>query len=447
MTRQLHVTPSLPASASRRAGVEARRVIPGGVNSNFRKDASFQPLFFTHGDGARLYDLDGNCYIDYALSYGPAILGHSNAHVRKALVEQAERLYSPETTLLEQRAAQKIIDHIPCAEQVRFACTGSEANHNALRIARAYTGRTKVMRFTGHYHGGTDELLGGVPLNPYSAEAGVGEFPDDIYSQMCNTRGRNAAALSETLLIRWNALPAAERAFEIHGSEIAAVLLEPVMLNNEGCLPRDGYLQGIRELCTQYGAVLIFDEVLTGFRIGLQGAQGYFGVTPDIATFAKAIGNGMPVAAICGSREIMAPVAEAQAVISGTYSGHPMCMAAVIATIEELERDEGAAFRRIDRLGTRFRDGLRTAAESHGRPLLLQGIPGAWVYSFSGLVEIWSHEDARGFGGLKAAEFNSALRQRGVLATSRLCTSAAHTEVDVDEALNRAEDALASLTL
>lgn len=428
--------------ASREMGAQARRAIPGGVNSNFRKDSSFQPIFFARGEGAHLYDADGNKYIDYALSYGPAILGHSNAHYQRALCEQIERLSSPETTDLEYRAAEKIIAHVPCAEQVRFASTGSEANYNALRIARAHTGRTKVVRFNGHYHGSTDELMGGISTKPFSAAADVGELPDDLFSQACNTQGRPSSTLWETFLLKFNDLPAAERLFEQSGQDIAAVLLEPVMLNNFGCTPAPGFLEGLRALCDAYGTVLIFDEVLTGFRLGLGGAQAHFDVQPDIATLAKALGNGIPVAAICGKRDILEPVARAEVVIGGTYNGHPLAMAAVIATIEELERDDGAAFRTIDRLGTLFREGLLERAKAARKPLLMQGIPGAWVYTFTDRAEIRCHEDGRGFSGMKGAAFNSAMRQRGVLATARLCTSMAHTEDDIADALEIAEQAL-----
>jgi len=427
---------------SREAGGIARDLIPGGVNSNFRKDTTFQPIFFKSGRGARLTDIDDNEYVDYALSYGPAILGHDNAHFRRALHDQIDVLVSPETSILEQRAAALIIKHVPCAEQVRFNSTGSEANYNALRIARAHTGRACVVRFSGHYHGGTDELLGGIVAKPFSYRAGIGEFADDLYSCATNTAGRAPQALENVLLLEWNSVEMLEEAFAFHGDEIAAVLLEPIMLNNGGITARADFLAALRLLCDRHGAVLIFDEVVTGFRCGLGGAQAMLGVTPDMTTLAKALGNGMPVSAICGRRELMKTVARSDTVIGGTYNGHPLCMAAIIATIEELERDDGAAFGRIERHGVRFRTGLLEIADRVGLPLRVMGIPGAWILHFNGGPEPLSHEDLRGFSGVRAARFAGEMRRRGVLSTVRLCTGAAHAEEDVDEALNRAEDAM-----
>ena len=437
--------PVVPIPRSRAAANEARSVIPGGVNSNFRRDVTFQPIFFKSGRGARLTDIDDNEYIDYALSYGPSILGHDNAHFREALHGQVEMLYSPETSLLEQRAAALIVKHVPSAEQVRFNSTGSEANYNALRIARAHTGRTHIVRFTGHYHGGTDELLGGIVTQPFSYQAGVGEFPDDLYSCATNTAGRAPQSLDTVLLLEWNNVNMAEKAFAAHSDEIAGVLLEPIMLNNGGIAARPEFLSALRRLCDEHGAVLIFDEVVTGFRCGLGGAQATLGVLPDLTTLAKALGNGMPVSAVCGRRDIMASVARAETVIGGTYNGHPLCMAAIIATIEELERDDGAAFKRIEKNGTRFRDGLLAIAERLGIPLTVMGIPGAWILHFVEGQEPISHEQLRGFLGMKAAQFGSEMRRRGVLTTVRLCTSVAHEANDVDEALNRAEDAMRAI--
>jgi len=431
---------------SREAAKLARAVIPGGVNSNFRKDASFQPLYFSHGKGGRLFDIDGNDYIDFALSYGPAILGHDNPVLQKALVAQAQKLYSPESTELEQIAARKIIQHIPCAELVRFACTGTEANYNAIRLARAYTGKSKFLRFSGHYHGGTDELLGGIAPNPVRPSTTIGEYYDDIYSQMTNTLGRNESTVADTLTIEWNDLATVEKVFQTHGEQIAAVLLEPVMLNNSGCMPLPGYLEGIRALCTQYDAVLIFDEVLTGFRIGLGGAQSYFGITPDMVVLAKALGGGMPVSAFAGKKAIMECLSRSEVVSGGTYNGHPLCMTAVIATLEVLEANNGAVYKQIADNGNRLKTGLLEISDRHGVNLLIQGFPGAWVHNFTQCNQIDNHSDARGFAPYRAAEFNTLLRKNGVLANSRLCISAAHTADDIDEALNRANEAMRQMS-
>jgi len=426
-------------------GDVARETIPGSVMSNFRKYEGSHPIYMTHGKGARLYDVDGNEYIDYSLSYGPAILGHSNAHLRQAIINQAQRLYTGEATDLQVEAAKKVCAHIASADQVRFACSGTDATYNALRAARAHTKRNMIVRFNGHYHGGLDEFMGGIVADGESPIPVAGELEEDIYSQMANTAGRAAHAFSDSYMIEWNDLGALSQLFSTHGCNIAAVIMEPVMVNCSGCVPEPGYLEGVRELCTRNRTVLIFDEVLTGFRIGLGGAQGHFGVVPDMTTLGKALGGGFPVAAFCGRREIMETIASTEVVAGGTYNGHPLAMAAVIANIEELEKDNGAAYRRIEELGLMLKDGLDAITRRYEQNLLLQGFPGAWTFTSSSKSKIINHKDSLGPGILLAGVFAALLKQRGVLTSFRFCTSAAHTEGDVEDALHRAEDAMKEL--
>jgi glutamate-1-semialdehyde 2,1-aminomutase len=426
-------------------GEAAREAIPGSVMSNFRKYEDSHPIYMTHGNGARLYDVDGNEYIDYSLSYGPAILGHSNAHLRQAIIDQAGRLYTGEAIDLQLEAARKVCSHVASAERVRFACSGTDATYNALRAARAYTKRNMIVRFNGHYHGGLDEFMGGIVTDPSSPIPVAGEFEEDIYSQMANTAGRAAHAFSDGYMIEWNDLAALDQLFSGHGSDIAAVIMEPVMVNCSGCVPEPGYLEGVRELCTKKGAVLIFDEVLTGFRIGLGGAQGHFGVAPDMTTLGKALGGGFPVAAFCGRGEIMETIASTEVVAGGTYNGHPLAMAAVVANIEELEKDDGAAYRRIEELGVMLKDGLDAISQKYGQNLLLQGFPGAWTFTASAKGKIINHKDSLGPGILLAGIFAALLKQRGVLTSFRFCTSAAHSERDVEDTLQRAEAAMKEL--
>jgi glutamate-1-semialdehyde 2,1-aminomutase len=442
------MTPGAPAAdeptktRSAILNIKSREVIPGGINSNFRKEAHFEPIFIARGRGGRLYDVDGREYIDLALSYGPAILGHSNEHLKSAIANSLERLYSMESTELEQQAARKIAAHVRCAEQVRFACSGTEANYFALRVARAHTGRDCIVRFAGHYHGGSDELLGGVAAGPYDSQALAAERDADWFSQMTHTAGRARSALCATFILEWNDLSALEELLRRRGDSIAAVIMEPVMINNFGCLPLPGYLQGVRDACTRHGVVLIFDEVLTGFRMSLGGAQAHFGVTPDLATFAKALGGGFPVSAFCGRRELMQHITSTEVVAGGTYNGHPLMMAAVIATIEELERDRGAALQQIAQSGARLKSGLDRLARAYGEPLLLQGFPGSWTYSFTSDPRIDNHAQGCTTDLARAARFNALLKKHGVLSTQRLLTCAAHTDADIDAALERAEAAL-----
>jgi glutamate-1-semialdehyde 2,1-aminomutase len=427
-------------------GQAAREVIPGGVMSNFRKSEDYHPVYMTHGKGARLYDVDGNEYIDYSLSYGPAILGHDNEHLYNAIIAQAKRLHTSEVNDLELKAAQKIAEHINSAEMVRFACSGSDANANALRVARGYTGRNMIVRFNGHYHGGLDQIMGGIVVDPENPIPISGDLEEDLYSQMSHTAGRARHALHDGYMIEWNDLSAIEKLFEKFGKDIAAVIMEPTMVNLSGCMPEPGYLEGVRKLCSEYSTVLIFDEVLTGFRIGLKGAQEHFNVTPDMTTLAKALGGGFPVSAFCGKREIMQLIAQTEVVAGGTYNGHPLAMAAVIATIEELEKNKGAAYSHIYKLGTMLKQGLDAIAQKHGQNLLMQGFPGAWTIVFSDKKKLINHRDSISNSNLvKAAQFGTLLKSRGVLTTLRFCTSIAHTERDVIETLERAEDAMQEL--
>ena len=430
---------------SREMEEQARKIIPGGVMSNFKKEEGFHPTYMTHGQGARIFDVDGNEYIDFSLSFGPAILGHNNEHLMKALEKQVRRCYSAVTNDLGTIAAQKITHHVPSAQKVRFSGSGTDANNNALRVARGYTGKNMIVRFNGHYHGGLDDILGGIVTDSEKPIPIAGERENDFWSQIVNTTGRAEHALQDCFMVEWNDLPVLEKLFEEQGDDIAAVLMEPVMVNLSGCRPEPGYLEGVRELCTCHHVVLIFDEVLTGFRMGLSGAQGHFGVIPDMTTFAKALGGGVPVSAFCGKSEIMDVITKTEVVAGGTYNGHPLAMVAVTATIEELERNEGAAFKHIHKMGTMLKDGLDEIAKDRDLNLLLQGFPGAWTFTFSNRKKAINHKEAMEADMMRTAIFATLLKEKGVLTSFRFCTSIAHTEEDVQETLNRADDVMKTM--
>jgi glutamate-1-semialdehyde 2,1-aminomutase len=422
-------------------------VIPKGLKSNFRKNDEV-PRYFREGRGARLVDLDGNEHIDYSLSYGPSILGHSDEALRSALHAAIDFSYTNENCMLEAEAAELICETIPCAEQAFFCCTGTDAVANAHRVARAYTGRNFVVRFKGHYNGWHDALMGGIVTDPEFPMASAGRTPEDKFSQQTDTAGRGFHGLMDTFLIEWNDLPALTALLERTGEHIAAVHMEPIMMNYFGCWPQPGYLEGVRELCTQYGVLLIFDEVITGYRIGLHGAQGVFKVTPDLTTLGKAIGGGVPVAALCGRRDVLHKIATFEAICGGTYNGHPLATAAVATTLTELKRDDGAAFRRINELGTRLATGLRDVFGAAKLPLILQGFPGAWYVGRSPVGTIVNHADAvkQDSHHPLVDQFSSGMRRHGVLMTGRFYTSAAHTEADVDATLELASAVCQSLS-
>jgi glutamate-1-semialdehyde 2,1-aminomutase len=423
-------------------------VIPGGLMSNFRKEEGLVPKYMTHGQGARLYDVDGLEYVDYSLGYGPAILGHSNTVLQRALADQSRRLYTATVNTLEAEAAQLVVDLVPSAEQVRFVCSGTEAVYNALRLARAHTGRNRIVRFNGHYHGGTDDIMGGI-VQPGGLPTPIaGEARDDFFSQMTNTSGRASHALEDQFLLEWNDLESLNELFSAAADQIAGVIMEPVMINCSGCLPQPGYLEGVRHLCDRYGVVLIFDEVITGFRMGLGGAQAAFGVTPDLTTLGKALGGGVPVAAFCGRKSIMDHITRTDVIAGGTYNGHPLSMAAVLATLEELKRDDGAAMRRINLMGQRLGDGLSRLFRQSAADFIIQGFPGAWTLAAAPAGTcIQNHAESVATGSLDPVfAFSAALNRRRVLVQTRFCTSAAHGEAEVDLALECAAAALEELT-
>ena len=423
------------------------QVIPSALTSNWRGFQDHRPTYMSRGEGSRLFDVDENEYIDFDLSHGPAILGHNHKGLREAIQRQLADLYSPEPNELEIRAAQKVVEHIASADLVRFTCSGTEATAGTLRVARAHTGRNMYVRFHGHYHGGQDHMMGGITPDPDRPIPVPGEYPDDLYTRWTNTMGRSRLSLQEVYMIEWNDLPSLERLFARYADDIAAVIMEPVMINHGGCVPEPGYLEGVRELCTRYGVLLIFDEVLTGFRIDLKGAQGYFGVTPDLTALGKAVGGGFPISCYAGKREIMGTLTRCEAVDGGTYFDNPLGMAAMITTIEELERDDGAAYKVIRALGSALKSGLDELAHKHEQPLLLQGFPGSWTVLFTPKRKVINQAGVRGSDFAKAGRFAQLMAERGVNVARRFLISTAHTEKDIHETLGRADDAMGQLRL
>lgn len=342
---------------STHAYAEAQEILPGGVNSPVRAYSAVggTPRFIARGEGPYVWDIDGNRYIDYVLSYGPLIAGHGHPAVVRALEEQVGRGTSyGAPTLQEMRLAKRIIDLVPSVEMVRFVNSGTEATMSALRLARAYTGRNKIVKMAGHYHGHADFLL-------VSAGSGVTTLglPD--------SPGVPEGSVQDTIVIPFNDMDAAAAIFEEAGTDIAAVILEPVAGNMGVVPPQDGYLENLRELTREYGALLIFDEVMTGFRVSLGGAQAYYGVTPDLTTLGKVIGGGLPVGAYGGRRDIMETIAPVGSMYqAGTLSGNPLAMEAGVATLELIVQD--GVFDQMVRRSERLAAGMYEAAKAAGAP-------------------------------------------------------------------------------
>lgn len=421
----------------------ACRCLAGGVLSNFKKAKGAAPVFVESAEACHMTDYDGNIYYDFSLSAGPAILGHSNEGLRQALKRALDMAYSNRDCLIAIEAAEKIQQVVPCAELVRFAVSGVDAVFNAIRVARAYTGKPYYVKFKGQYNGGMDFVLGG-RTQPGEMQAQDGIDPNDFYSSMCYTEGRAPHALDDCFLAEYNDLKGLEALFQAQADKIACVIMEPVTLNMTGCMPEPGFLEGLRELCTKYGVLMIFDETLTGFRLALGGAQEYFGVTPDMCTFAKAVGGGFPVAVFAGKAEIMRVIEDNRVLAVGTYNGHPLAAAAVIETIRQLQANNGEAFRLIRERTQQAKEGMQQLAKKHGVDMIVQGMPGALFPVFTKKEKIINHKDALENADFpRHSRFMSLLKERGILHNSRLCFSPAHTPEDIQYLLSAVDDALA----
>lgn len=341
---------------SKQAFTEAKKLMPGGVNSPVRafKSVDMDPIFMESGKGAILKDIDGNEYIDYVLSWGPLILGHTEPNVVKAIQKVAESGTSfGASTLIENKLAKVVMERVPSIEMVRMVSSGTEATMSALRLARGYTGKNKILKFEGSYHGHGDSLL----IKAGSGVATLG-LPD--------SPGVPESIAKNTIAVPYNDLESVRHVFENFGDDLAAVIVEPVAGNMGVVPPVEGFLEGLREITKQYGTVLIFDEVMTGFRVGYNCAQGYFGVTPDLTCLGKVIGGGLPVGAFGGKREIMELIAPSGPVYqAGTLSGNPLAMTAGYETLTRLNEE---SYNHFIKLGDLLEKGFREAAEKYNIP-------------------------------------------------------------------------------
>jgi glutamate-1-semialdehyde 2,1-aminomutase len=413
-----------------------------GKNSNVRRGAQENPLFMERAEGARYVDVEGRDYIDFVAGMGPAIWGHSNSEYLEAIKEQVDRLFSIGSTVAqttqEVELAEKIVQHVPGAEWVRFGISGSEADQLALRLARAYTGRPYVLRFENHYHGWMDNVYGG--RAPEAQDGRPHPMPAET-----DTAGLGPEARHGSLMTRWNDPEALEQVLRAHADQVALVLMEPVMLNFGCCPPKPGYLERVRQLCHQHDVLLCFDEVFTGFRMGLGCAQGEFGVTPDLTVLAKAIAGGMPMSAVAGKREIMQVLREDRALVGGTFNSFPLAVAAALKSIELLERDNGAFYHRIDDKQTALVEGIRACAAKHGHRVLLQGPRGVFHLNFADLpVAYTPTELSTASDSQKLARFSKLLLEERVLVGggSRWVVTDALTEQDIEETLARVDRAM-----
>jgi glutamate-1-semialdehyde 2,1-aminomutase len=410
----------------------AVEVMPGGVNSPVRAFNSVggTPRFIDHAKAQYIYDEDGNKYTDYIGSWGPMILGHNDDRVLSAVKNQLEKGMSyGASTKLEVEMAELICDIVPCVEMIRMVNSGTEAVMSAIRAARGFTGRNKVIKFEGCYHGHADLML--VKAGSGVMTAGV---PD--------SSGVPEGCVKDTLTAVYNDIASVNKLFEENEGQIACVIVEPVAANMGVVLPEDGFLKDLRDICTKNGALLIFDEVITGFRLALGGASAYFGITPDLVTYGKIIGGGMPVGAYGGRRDVMSVISPVGSVYqAGTLSGNPIAMRAGITQLTILKNDSDV-YKKINELGEHFRNGVRGIAENYSVPCTVNGIGSLSTVFFTG-DKVKNYEDAKMSDISAFSDFFNFMLDRGnyfgASQFEAIFISAAHTKENIDKTLNDIE--------
>ncbi|GLB58391.1 glutamate-1-semialdehyde 2,1-aminomutase [Cytobacillus sp. NCCP-133] len=415
---------------------EASELMPGGVNSPVRafKSVNMDPIFMERGKGSKIYDIDGNEYIDYVLSWGPLILGHTNDRVLESIKKVAEMGTSfGAPTEIENELAKLVIDRVPSIEVVRMVSSGTEATMSALRLARGYTGRDKIMKFEGCYHGHGDSLL----IKAGSGVATLG-LPD--------SPGVPEGVAKNTITVPYNDHESVRYAFEQYGDDLAGVIVEPVAGNMGVVPPQPGFLEGLREITKQNGSLLIFDEVMTGFRVGYNCAQGFFNVTPDLTCLGKVIGGGLPVGAYGGKAEIMKQIAPSGPIYqAGTLSGNPLAMTAGYETLSQLTPE---SYKEFEHKADRLEEGLKAAAEKYDIPHTINRA-GSMIGFFFTNEDVINYEKAKTSNLEYFAEYYREMANQGVfLPPSQfegLFLSTAHTNEDIEKTIKAAERAFSKL--
>lgn len=412
--------------------------LPGGVNSPVRAFLSVggSPRFIESADGAYIYDVDGNKYTDYINSWGPMILGHNHEVIRKAVIEAAQKgLSYGAATEVEVEMAELLCEIVPCFEMVRMVNSGTEAVMSAIRAARGYTKRSKIIKFEGCYHGHSDGLL---------VKAGSGVMVAGIPDSL----GVPSNVVKDTLQAKYNDLDSVIELFEQNKDEIAAIIVEPVAANMGVVLPEEGFLQGLRQLCTKHRALLIFDEVITGFRLSLSGALGYYNILPDLATFGKIIGGGMPVGCYGGRREIMEMVAPVGPVYqAGTLSGNPVAMAAGMAQLKYL-KEHPEVYTKINELGEYFRNKVDELFGRYNLKYQVTGI-GSLACLFFANSKVTDYETAKTADTKEYARYFRFMLEHGVYIApaqfEAMFFSYAHTQQDVEDTIFAIEEYLKTI--
>jgi glutamate-1-semialdehyde 2,1-aminomutase len=413
----------------------ALRSLCGGVSSGLRRSARPYPLYFSHGRGSRLYDVDGNEYLDFSLGWGPNILGNAPGPVLEAMSANIGRgLTFGAQHNLEFEVAEMLTEIIPCADRVCFANSGTEIVQVALRLARAATGRSKVLKFEGHYHGWDDHVL----LSYHPTEEQIAR----AHGRPVHV-GRGQLPADHTVIAQWNDIESVRAAFAEHDGEIAAIICEPLMCNS-GCVkPEPGFLEFLREITTRQCSLLIFDEVITGFRLALAGAQGFYGVTPDLATYAKAVGAGTPLSVLAGRQQYMELIERGEVVHAGTLNGNLITLSAARAALQMLTENPEETYANLHRRGQTLREGIERLLLEQGHVVKTAGEGPVFHVAFLDR-QPRNYRDLLSADQQKYSDFAIALLDEGVLPLpdGRWYISTAHTDEDIDATLAAVERAI-----
>jgi glutamate-1-semialdehyde 2,1-aminomutase len=417
----------------------SQKSLAGGVSSPFRRKLA-ATLFFQDALGAEILDVDDNWYLDYVLAWGPLILGHKHPAMVEALRKAAERPHSYGAQHeLEFIVAEQICSLVPCAERVALTSSGSEAVQLAMRLARAFTGRNLIVKFEGHYHGWMDSAL--MSYHPNLPDMGPVAAPTPVPG----SKGQVQNSAANLIVLPWNEPQAVASLFAARGYEIAAVMTEPVLCNSGSLLPADGFLADLRRITAQHGALLIFDEVITGFRIAPGGAQSVYGVTPDLATLGKAIGGGVPLSVVAGRKDILELIVEGGVVFGGTFNGNPLSMAGAHATLTEIARDGGRPLAEAVRNGERLMSGIAEAGKRHGVPVHVTGFGTCFSVHFTERTALTTYRDTLQDDGALLRQWLQGCFAEGIylLPDGRVYLSVVHTSEQIEQTMHAFDRALA----